>query len=697
MMVKKIKQTHNFNLYILLWIVALAVIVYLAQNWYIHKKFIGIVERKSHLIGAQESGRVQNMLIAIGDQVKKDQVLAMLDISDLKTTLDQLKQELTSIQKLEGAQRDRYSIDVRRMALQFENEASELIERLSLIESKGTELAGLNAEVERLKNAEQAGLGHSRDLADLILQRDALISYLREQRKNLEFQSQQVEKTRQSRKILEAANIDSMTKSLLIEQMEYAESLQRLVAETEHRISLRTIVAPCDGYVTEMLTRSGDVVDAFVPILTVEELKPAYLDVYIPEQSTLRPEPGMTVEIFSSRTREYNTTGVITFVHPGFTQASERLSFRGQLFWARKVRVELPKDHHLIPGEVVNARINNSKVKHENTMASSVIASENNPPTGGSGSQNKNHPPLTNMEVPEALWKKTRFEPSGAAWLPDIGKYLIVSDDTGIRDAANDHAAYLFLMDENGKVDSTFAPLIGIGAVNDLEAIAPVGDETFYLVSSQNISKKDKRPGSRELILKIKRDGEKLVVQGQVEFLSLLLNSYTWLELKALGLEKFEKDGQPVLNIEGVTFYDNALYLGLKEPVSNKGAIIWKLEDVDNIFEAPKLASNQLSVYGFVQLEQDKNKTTGISDLIFDQNGILWALSTIVDAVKDDQSGGFHRINRFTDGRLEATRIFSFPGLKPEGICLQGTERFLIVFDKDNENPEFCYIDVEGL
>jgi len=697
MMLKKFRQTHNFNLYILLWIIALAVVFYLSQHWFINKKFIGIVERKSHPIGARESGKVQNMLIAIGDQVKKDQLLAMLDISDLKTTLDQLKQELTSIKKFERAQWDRYSIDVQRMALQLENEASDLIERLSLIESKSTELAGLNAEIERLNNAEQAGLGHSRDLADLILQRDALVSYLKEQRKDLAYQTQQVEKTRQSRKFLEAVNVDSMTRSLLTEQMEYAESLRRLVADTEHRINLRTIVAPCDGYVTEMFARSGDVVDAFIPILTVEELKPAYLDVYVPEQSNIPLEPGMKVEIFSSRKREYNTTGVITFAHPGFTQASERLSFRGQLFWARKVRVELPKDHHLVPGEVVNARINNNKVKHENNLSSSVIASENNPPKGESNSQDENHPPLANMEVPEILWQKTRFEPSGIAWLADIGKYLIVSDDTGIQDTPNDHAAYLFLMDENGKVESVPAPLIGIGTVNDLETIAPAGDGTFYLVSSQNISKKNKRPGSRELIIKIKQDGDKFVVQDQVQFLSLLLNSYALQELRDLGLEKFEADGQPVLNIEGAAFYDNALYLGLKEPVSEKGAIIWKLDDVDNIFKTKKLSPNQLSVYGFVQLGQHKNKTAGISDLMFDQNGKLWALSTIADAGKNDQRGGFHRINRFADGRLEAVCIFSFPGLKPEGICLQGNERFLIVFDKDNENPVFCYIDVEGL
>jgi multidrug resistance efflux pump len=689
---KLFRQTHNFNWYIILWLAALATVFYLTQNWFINKKFIGIVERRSHPLGAQEPGRINQLLVNIGDEVKKDQILAILDISDLKTTLEQLQQELSSFQRLQRAQRDRYSIQVQRMALQLENEAAGLVERLSLIRSKSTELVGLNAEIERLERAEQAGLGHSRDLADLVLQRDALATYLSELNKELAFQTQKLERTRKSRQMLSAADIDSMAESLLWEQMEYAESLRRLVTEIEHRINLRSVIAPCDGYVTEILARPGDVVDAFLPIVTVEEARPTYLDVYIPEQSNLTLEAGMKVEIYSSRSRKYNTTGVIGFIHPEFSRASERLSFRGQIFWARKMRVELPTDHQLLPGEVVNVRI---LKKHAANKSAWLIASEKK--STNSNQLQKKTPAVMPMEVPQNLWHKTRFEPSAVAWLSDLQRFLIVSDDTGIQDAGNDHAPYLFLMAENGKVAAVPVPLSGIEKVNDLEAIAPAGNGTFYLISSQNISKKNKRPGSRELIIKVQRDNEKFVVLGQVPFLSLLLRSYSLAELRALGLEQFEADGLPVLNIEGAAFHDHALYLGLKEPISNKGAIIWKLENVDDIFKMQKLTLNQLSVYGYVQLGQHKNKSAGISDLMFDQNGRLWALSTIVDAGNDHQLGGLHRIDRFADGRLEATRIFNFPNLKPEGICQPGAEKFLIVFDLDNETPLFCNIDVEGL
>ena len=352
------KQTYNFNWYTIFWVLSLFIIAYLFSNWHVDSQFIGIVERKSHQIGAQESGKIQTMHVKIGEQVKKDQILVMLDISDLTTHLSQLKNELVNLQEMAGVQRNLYSINAQRVLLQLDNEASELMNRLSLVEAKSTELSGLNVEIERLENAEKAGLGYSRDLSALILKRDALASYLQEQSKDVVFQKEQLQKTRKSRKMFETTDVDSISKLLLVEKMDYTESLHREVAATEFRIGLRTILAPCDGYITEIFALPGDIISSFAPVVIVEELKPHFLDVYIPESSDLEPEAGMQVEIFSSRDDIYNTVGTISFVHPGFARGSERVSFRGQVFWARKVRVELPPDHQLIPGEVVNARLN---------------------------------------------------------------------------------------------------------------------------------------------------------------------------------------------------------------------------------------------------------------------------------------------------------------------------------------------------
>ncbi|MBN2011621.1 efflux RND transporter periplasmic adaptor subunit [candidate division KSB1 bacterium] len=686
------RQTHNFNLYIILWIVALILSFFLFRTWHIDQKYIGIVERKPHPIGAQESGKVRNMFVTIGEQVEQDQVLAILDVSDLMTHLNLLQNELANIHGLENAQRNRYSIEVQNMALRLENEASDLMDRLSMIESKSTELAGLNAEIARLKDAEEAGLGYSSDMSALVLQRDALASYLREQSKDLQYQTEKLNKARQSRAELEKANIDSLTKALLLDQVEYAESLQRQISETEHRISLRTIVAPCAGYVTEIFIRPGDVVDAFVPVLNIEELRPLFVDVYIPEKSELLPEPGMEVEIYSSRNSKYNTKGTLSFVHPGFAQAPQRLSFRGQIFWARKVRVKLPDDHHLILGEVVNTKIHKTKVAENHLTSTSAMASEK-----PNNSKAIAHPPLRDIKIPSALQKTTRVEPSGVVWLPDENEYLIVSDDTGLNDTNTEHAPQAFLMDSDGKIEPNPVLIKGIKSVNDMEAIAPAGDDLYYLVSSQNISKKAKRPVNREQILRVQRDGASLSVTGMIHFLSMLRQSYSTEEIAALGLEQSESDSKPLLNIEAAAWRDGALYLGLKQPVSERGALIWKLDNVAFVFDNQKILPGQLSLFGHVQLGQYKNHACGISDLMFDDQGTLWALSTIPNVDTNEQIGGLHRIKHFADGSLEATRIYEFPGLKPEGLCQRGPHQFTIVFDNDNETPAFCQVDMEAL
>jgi len=690
---ENLKKPRPFNWYTLLWLIALSIVLYLYYNWQIDKNYIGIVERKAHLLGAQESGRIKSMFVTIGSQVQQDQVIAILDVSDLKTHLSNLRREFDQIQSLTQAQFNEYYLQIERWKLQLDNDALALMDRLSMIESKSAELASLNTQIKRLQDAGSAGLGYNRDLVGLIIQRDALESYLREQSKVLQDQDQRLMAARQSRQFLESANIDSISKSMLLERLERAEDLRREIDATEYRIHLRTIVAPCDGYVTELLASTGDVVEEFIPFITVEESKPGYLVIYIPEKDKQKIEPGLPVKIYSSRNKRYNTSAVVTFVHPGFSQADLRLSFRGQIFWARKVHVELNQDHNLVPGEMVYVRIN-GRNNYKNRNSSSTSAYGNSP--FKIGRIPEDHPPLEQMTIPQSLLNKSRFEPSGVVWLPDIQKFLIVSDDTGIQNGPNDHAPYLFLMNESGKVDSEPVILRGIESVNDLEAITTAPGGIYYAIASQNISKKGKRPTNREYFLKISRTGSQFEVQAKVNFLSLLLQSHSPAQLRALGLEQFESDGHPVLNIEGIAFDDQILYLGLKQPITDKGAIIWQLTALDSVFQNQILHPDQLKLYGIVALSENPGIQAGISDLTIDQNGVMWLLSTIPNAGKEQQIGGFHRIDHFTGGRLKAQRIFNFPGLKPEGLCQLNAPRFLIVFDNDDKIPYYCYAKVDN-
>ena len=135
-----------------------------------------------------------------------------------------------------------------------------------------------------------------------------------------------------------------------------------------------------------------------------------------------------------------------------------------------------------------------------------------------------------------------------------------------IKDQKSDHAPWVFTMSREGVVDAAPVNLTGIDEVNDLEAVASVGNDIYYFCSSQNISKLGKRPTNREYLIKVKRENSGLKVLDKIDLLSLIENNYSPAEQAQLGLIGKEKDGRPVLNIEGMAWHDNILYFGLKEP-----------------------------------------------------------------------------------------------------------------------------------
>lgn len=338
------------NWFVLFSVFAAIIVAFLYFRFHIEKQFIGIVEARSHLIGSQEPGMVGHVLVKVGDAVKKGQVLAALDTSDLASQIHQLKNELSGIAEMKGAHEDRYFLEYQRLA-------TNLADRLSLLESKRVELDGLKTEISRLEDAEKAGLGHSRDLANLILQRDVLNSYLEIQSEKLQTEAKVFDASSKNKDILKRSENNDIVKSMLSDNMAHAEELQRALALAEHRVSLRTLVSPCDGYVVEQYAYAGDVVQAFLPIFSIEESEPQFVTVYLPEKTNIPLTRGMMVRVYSPRCKK-TITGEVAFIHPGLTQTNERLSFRGQLFWARKVEVQLSEGHPLIGGEVIYARIN---------------------------------------------------------------------------------------------------------------------------------------------------------------------------------------------------------------------------------------------------------------------------------------------------------------------------------------------------
>jgi len=312
--------------------------------WQLDPYLVGTVESRLHPVGAREGGLVEEMLVAVGSRVAAGQPLARLDRSALEAESRALREQLGALEEILAADRSRYAVEYDLLRLRLSQQSA-------AVQADLAELNALNREIHILEQAEAAGLGRGRDLARLLIQRDALRQSVAEQSALI---PQGVHELSGGDA---AAARDTAITSLLGDRMESIGEVLRRLAAVDARLACRTVKAPCEGLVVEIFARQGSTVEAWAPILTVEDAGVAFVDVYVPETQDRQVHAGQPVEVYSRRSDAYDTSGRISFVHPGFAPMPERLWLRGQVLWARRFRVELSPDHRLLPSESVRVRL----------------------------------------------------------------------------------------------------------------------------------------------------------------------------------------------------------------------------------------------------------------------------------------------------------------------------------------------------
>jgi multidrug resistance efflux pump len=328
--------------YIVLALSGLAAI-YGYSTWRLDPLLVGTVELRLHPIGAREGGLIAEITVETGSQVRAGQTLVLLDASDLHLEQQYLEQQQASLEQTLAADRQRHALEYDLLRLRVSQQSAAAQADLA-------ELEALNQEIHSLEEAEAAGLGRDRGLARLQIRRDAL-------RQTVAAQATLVQERNQAKLGEPTAVRDSVLISLLGDRTDRLHEIRRRLALIEQRLEARIVRAPCAGRVVEITVRTGTSIDAYRPILTIEDPQVSYVEVYLPEAQDRAVMAGQLVEVYSRRSDQFNTTGHIRFVHPGFTAMPERLWLRGQPLWARKMQIELAPDHALLPGESVQARL----------------------------------------------------------------------------------------------------------------------------------------------------------------------------------------------------------------------------------------------------------------------------------------------------------------------------------------------------
>lgn len=141
------------------------------------------------------------------------------------------------------------------------------------------------------------------------------------------------------------------------------------------------------------------------------------------------------------------------------------------------------------------------------------------------------------IKVPRSLMDTLEtFEPSGAAYLADLDKFLIVIDDTDKKSHA-----LVFFMDRQGQLDADAAELTGVNKMSDAESVSVDEKGRILVLSSLSLNKKSKDKPERNMLIRSRRNGARFTVDETVNLRELLVDGIQ--NSKITGTEGDQENG----------------------------------------------------------------------------------------------------------------------------------------------------------
>jgi len=291
----------------------------------------------------------------------------------------------------------------------------------------------------------------------------------------------------------------------------------------------------------------------------------------------------------------------------------------------------------------------------------------------------------TAIEVPPKLARRTRLELSGIAWLPELGRYVVVSDDISARHKR--HAPLLFTLSDGGRLDEKPTRIDGIHQLNDPESITLGPDGSVFVCTSHSLNRRGQLRAGRSVLLQLAIGADRHArILGQAD-LQLAPATDAAPATKAAAAQSPWL--APDLDIEAIAYREGALYIGLKAPLGPDGrARILRLSDPVRALAAGHISPGSLALWSesrFCVPRDGASVCEGIADLTFLSDGQLLVLGNSPKHLPSDGGGSLWQLSA---PNAEPRLLQRFPGLKPEGVSLTpDRQQAVIVFDRDGAPP----------
>jgi hypothetical protein len=290
----------------------------------------------------------------------------------------------------------------------------------------------------------------------------------------------------------------------------------------------------------------------------------------------------------------------------------------------------------------------------------------------------------SNEPVAREILTPSTLELSGVAWSDALGRYLVVSDD--VNDGEKKHPPHVFALSPAGDLDPSPLVVRGLDELNDPESICPGPEGTFFVTTSHSRNTKGKSPASRRMLLHLALRGRELEILGRVD----LTDARTANGRVPWATEEADLElARGLVDIEGLSFRDGVLYLGLKAPLVDGAAQVLRLTEPVKTLASGKIPVDGVALFRKLRLcpGPTNEACEGIADLVVRADGSLVVVGNLPKGASGSESGG--ALWKVAPGKDAApVLVHRFGGLKPEGLSLRdGKSEVVVVFDRDKRQP----------
>ena len=662
----------------------IGIIIYSGQET---TNFQGFAESNETTINTEIPVSIKKVLVMEGDTVQEGQKLAEFESQDLSFRIAAIRTQLLQLEAKKGMSKAEIQSKILQNKAAERAITSELDSQIKTLENQlkiNNELSGGLKSV-KIKHDDSAK-------NPIEIQIEALKSSKAERRKEF------AETNRMYKRMLsEDYTPENIETQKLTEELE----------ELEKKNSDMALYAPFSGIIGSVFNKNGngervflkggEKVAAYSPVMSIINKEPSFVKGYIPESHFSAIKVGETVTITSSNNK-IPTTGVVTGLGGRIIPLPTRLLKNQNIpLWGREIVVKIPENNGFILGEKVNIAYGKNIWDNITRALFSVSPSElaakepykkklnksrtdltNNPSASGSSPDSVEprsgiiFKPLQNGEGNTMIGivsdEPLKIEASGAVFVEETGKFLVVSDETEKKQPL------LFEVGKDGS--SKRIKIENLDKINDIESIAKESDNSYLVMSSMSYSKKGKLKAERRILASFTLTDGKAELKNSVDFYEILKN---FAERSEGTAADFLKKGlvEKSIDAEGIFVLGDSLFIAFKDPLFAGNGVIFEISDYKKIFSAGRISKDQIQVVLIEDLPKDRK----ISDIYMISKDKFYFTASC----ENEKCGGFFK---FENGR--SSLIKNFSELKPEGIAVDDKGEFFIFFDLgQKENSKF--------